>query len=294
MPEYNDLPNTTYPNAPNHVDLNLPTDCTLCHNSTSDWTQVTFNHDAVTAIACSDCHMPEYNDLPNTTYPNAPNHAGLNLPTDCTLCHNSTSDWTDETMNHTSVNSIACVDCHQSDYDNTTNPNHNANGYSTVCQTCHGSVTSWTENVTFDHTNISQPCWDCHQSDYNSANHHSAQQYPTSCGDCHTTTYWSPADFNHDNQWFPIYSGEHNNRWSTCTAECHMNASDFSVFGCGLNGICHAHNQSSMDSEHSGEVSNYVYSSDACYNCHPDGTEGDDGGDDIIKKWRQGVKRIIK
>ncbi|NOZ75512.1 MAG: hypothetical protein GXO90_09110 [FCB group bacterium] len=294
MPDYNNTVNSTNPDVPNHVDSGFTTDCTQCHASTSDWTDVNFDHASVT-VPCADCHMPDYNNLPNTTYPNAPNHADLGLSTDCSICHNSTSDWTDVTFSHASVSAIPCADCHLNQYNNTTDPNHSVSGFSTECTLCHGSTNSWTENVTFDHTNISQLCTDCHLEDYNSATNpnHISQQYPTTCEDCHSTDAWTPATFDHDGAWFPIYSGKHDNEWSTCTAECHINPADYDVFSCGLNGVCHDHDRTSMDSEHLGEVSGYVYESNACYDCHPNGTEGDDGGDDI-RGWRRTVKRIRK
>jgi len=297
MPDYNNTANSSNPDVPNHVDTGFTTDCTQCHVSTSDWSQVDFNHATVTA-PCADCHMPDYNNLPNATYPDAPNHADLGLSTDCTICHNSTTDWTDVTFTHTSVSDIPCADCHLNQYNNTTDPNHSASGFSTDCTLCHNSTSDWLD-VTFDHSNISQPCADCHLEDYNSAinPNHISQQYPTTCEDCHTTTSWTPADFDHDTQYFPIYSGKHDNEWSTCTAECHINPSEYSVFSCGLNGVCHEHDRASMDDKHQGEVSGYVYESNACYNCHPDGTEeggdGDEGGD-IIRDWRDHIKRIRK
>ena len=75
---------------------------------------------------------------------------------------------------------------------------------------------------------------------------------------------WTPSSFNHDANYFPIYSGEHKNEWNLCS-ECHTNSSDFKIFSCL---VCHKKNET--DSDHNG-VSGYSYNSNACYSCHPDG-----------------------
>jgi hypothetical protein len=85
---------------------------------------------------------------------------------------------------------------------------------------------------------------------------------------CHTTNGWSPSTFNHDQQYFPIFSGKHRNKWANCSI-CHTNPNNFAVFSCIT---CHEHNKTKMDNEHR-NVSGYVYNSQACYNCHPNGTQ---------------------
>jgi hypothetical protein len=75
-----------------------------------------------------------------------------------------------------------------------------------------------------------------------------------------------PSTFDHDDLFFPIYSGKHDGEWDECS-DCHTEPTNYSVFSCIT---CHEHNQSEMDNEHR-EVSGYVYDSDACYNCHPNG-----------------------
>jgi hypothetical protein len=112
-----------------------------------------------------------------------------------------------------------------------------------------------------------QDCVACHQTDYDGE--HSGSGYPTDCSACHTPTVWTPADFDHDNDYFPIFSGKHQGRWNSggC-ATCHTNPSDFSQFTCFT---CHAHNQTKMNNDHS-EVGGYVYSSPSCLSCHPSGS----------------------
>ncbi len=90
--------------------------------------------------------------------------------------------------------------------------------------------------------------------------------YPTDCTLCHTPTVWSGVDFHHDADYFPIFTGEHAPRWSSC-ATCHVNPDNFADFTC-FN--CHAHRQTAMDTQHR-EEPGYVYASSACLACHPDG-----------------------
>ncbi len=176
------------------------------------------------------------------------------------------------------------------DYNGTTNPNHPAAGFPTACSLCH-STTNWS-GATFNHNNTPFPltgahtsvactschvnnvfagtptdCYSCHQSEYNSTTNpnHVASNFPTTCATCHTTASWSGATFNHT--WFPIYSGTHAGKWTTC-ADCHVNSSDYSVFSCIT---CHQHSQASTDPHHTG-VRNYVYAATTCYTCHPTGS----------------------
>ena len=184
----------------------------------------------------------------------------------------------------------ACVGCHQARYDATAQPNHRAAGFSTSCETCH-TTTAWVP-ATFNHNATRFPltgahittvcaachgdgvyrgkstvCSACHTPDYNATTNpnHRAAAFPTTCESCHTTARWTGATFNHD-PWFPIYSGKHKGRWTTCT-QCHTNSAAYSQFTC-LS--CHEHNQAKMDDTHRGR-SGYRYESAACYACHPRG-----------------------
>jgi len=109
--------------------------------------------------------------------------------------------------------------------------------------------------------------------DYNATTDppHASAQFSTDCLTCHTQNAWEPSTFDHDSQYFPIYSGKHNNEWNLCS-ECHTNSSNYSIFSCI---DCHEHNQSEMNSEHD-DVGGYVWESNACYECHPDGIAEDD------------------
>jgi hypothetical protein len=243
---------------PAHAAAGFSTDCTQCHN-TSRWSDAFFNHNgtqfpltgAHRGVACGSCHAGGvYNGL-----------------------------------------STACIACHQNDYDGTNDPPHASSGFPTNCTQCH-STTSWS-GADFNHSATSFPltgahlsascnschgggvynglptaCVSCHQNDYDGTNdpNHAAAHFPTDCTQCHNTTGWSGANFNHAS-FFPINSGVHAGKWSSCNV-CHTNAAnydDFSCFG------CHPHSdKTKTDNDHGGR-NGYSYDSQACYDCHPNG-----------------------
>ncbi len=268
---YNNTPNTCAGchqadyNAtinPNHADAQFPVTCENCH-SESTWVPSTFNHAAFypftgahipiandcnachhgdyvnTPNTCAGCHLPDFNSSTN------PNHVSLGIPTDCAMCHTTTPDWNPATFpihNNYWVLSGAhaaiandCAACHNGNYNNTPN-------------TCVG----------------------CHLADYNSANNpnHASAGFPTDCTPCHTVNAWDPSTFNHDSQYFPIYSGKHDGEWNQCV-ECHTTPGNFTVFSCIQ---CHEHNNPSQVANDHENVSGYQYLSSACYACHPDGS----------------------
>ncbi len=244
--------------GPPHQAAGFPTTCATCH-TTVTWIGAVFNHSA-------------------TQFP----LTGAHLATPCQSCHGDGVYQGKPTT---------CVSCHQTDFNGTTSPPHQAAGFATTCATCHTTVT-WIGAV-FNHSTTQFPltgvhattpcqachgdgvyqgkpttCVSCHQTDYagtTNPNHQSAG-FPTDCASCHTTTTWLGATFDHDGQFFPIYSGRHRGTWSTC-ADCHTNSASFAQFTCLT---CHEHSKSSMDSKHQGR-SGYSYNSTACYSCHPRG-----------------------
>jgi len=250
---------TNYDNTTNpvHIDAGFSTDCIACHTP-GGWTPATFDH----------------NLFPLTL--------GHDI-TDCTQCHN-TASYSDQTAD--------CVSCHQQTFDNTTNPNHTGAGFNTDCISCHTTNPGWTP-VTFDHTffpltlghdiqdcatchttpvyaDQSADCVSCHLTDFNNTTdpNHVAAGFPTDCISCHTTNPgWTPSTFDHDGQYFPIYSGKHQGEWSSCS-ECHTTSNNFVAFSCI---DCHEHNnQADLANDHNG-VADYVYQSTACFECHPNG-----------------------
>jgi hypothetical protein len=184
-----------------------------------------------------------------------------------------------------------CYACHRPAYDATRQPPHSSSGIGTSCANCH-TTTTW-PGGTYDHSVTTFPltgahrttpcqgchadgvyrgkpsaCLSCHQSDYDATTNpnHRAASFPTTCASCHTTTVWTGATFNHDGQYFPIYSGKHRGKWTSC-AQCHTTPNNFQNFTCLT---CHEHNKTKMDDEHRGRAG-YRYESAACYSCHPRG-----------------------
>lgn len=249
---------------PNHSQVNIDHDCSYCHTTAPGWSPALFpNHN-------------EYYVL---------NGAHAAMVSDCFACHNPEFTNTPTT----------CIGCHESDFNQTDDPNHVTNNFSTECTVCH-SENSW-EPATVNHdefyvltgahqviannciachengySNTPNTCFACHETNYNQANdpNHVQAQFGQDCEACHSTNAWEPATYDHDNDYFPIYSGKHNNEWNSCT-DCHTVASNYAVFSCI---DCHEHNKPDTDDEHD-EVGDYQYNSLACFECHPKGVSED-------------------
>jgi hypothetical protein len=249
----------TSASSPNHAAGGFPTSCEDCH-TISGWRPAKFDHG-------------------RTGFP----LTGVHARTDCARCHAG---------GRYAGTPRDCYSCHQADYSGTTNPNHPASGFPTQCDACH-DTNGW-RPASFDHGRTRFPltgahaqvdcarchaggryagtptdCYSCHQADYagTSNPNHAASGFPTGCESCHTTAAWRPASFDHDGRYFPIYSGAHRGRWSSCS-ECHVSSGSYQVFECIL---CHAHsNKSDVDRTHR-EVGGYSYQSAACYRCHRSG-----------------------
>ncbi len=244
---------------PNHNSSGFSTDCVSCHTTNPGWTPATVNHDFFPLTLGHDIQ-------------------------DCNLCH-TTANYADASPD--------CISCHQTDYAGTQNPNHNSAGYSTDCVSCHTTNPGWTPatinhdffpltlghniqdcnlcHTTGNYADASPDCISCHQSDYDQTNdpNHLAAHFPTDCIDCHTTNPgWTPATFDHDATYFPIYTGKHREgeAWNSCT-ECHTNPNDYSYYSC-----FQCHRQNEMDDKHKDE-NGYAYISALCLQCHPDGTK---------------------
>lgn len=244
---------------PSHVAAKYSTDCKTCHTSAA-WVPSTFNHNTT------------------TTFPLTGAHIGVT----CISCHATGYTGT----------SAECASCHLNNYNASTNPAHATAKFSTDCKTCHTSA-AWVPS-TFNHNTgtvfpisgahigvtcischskgyagTSTDCFSCHTADYNATTNpaHAIAKFPTTCLTCHKQTAWTPSTYNHDAQFFPIYSGKHKGEWTLCS-ECHTTATNYSVFNCLL---CHEHsNKTNVDSQHRGR-NGYVYNSINCLSCHPRG-----------------------
>ncbi|HQO49883.1 MAG TPA: hypothetical protein PK939_05615, partial [Bacteroidales bacterium] len=170
----------------------------------------------------------------------------LNIPSDCENCHTTQPTWSPAVF-PIHNNYYVLQGAHQT--------------ISNECVQCHNG----------NYTSTPNTCFGCHEQDYNQAVNppHASAQFPTECLACHNESVWTPSTFNHDARYFPIYSGEHQRAWNLCS-DCHTNPSNYSVFSCI---DCHEHNQAEMADEHD-DVSGYVWNSNACLECHPNG-EGD-------------------
>ncbi len=250
-------------NDPDHLAGQFSDNCLDCHDQQS-WSPSTFDHaqtsfpltGAHLATSCADCHLKgqfaglasdcwscHENDFNQVT---DPNHIVNNFDKNCTICHN-TQAWSPATFDH-----------NQTDFQLT-------GAHITVnCQECH---TSGYQNTPTD-------CFACHQTDYESTSDpaHQTAGFPTSCNDCHNTSAWEPVNWDHDSQYFPIFSGRHQNAWDNCS-ECHVYTNNYQQFECIE---CHEHSdKNDLDAKHR-EEDGYQYNSQACYECHPLGRADDD------------------
>ncbi len=207
--------------------------------------------------------------------------AGAHTTAPCAQCHKN--------GNYLTVPTSPCSACHMTDFQNATSPVPHT-GFSTACDSCHRfSDTTWSQKSAFNHATYfplagahvtapcaqchknnnyltvpTTPCSACHMADYQNAIspvNHIAAGFPTTCDTCHkfSDTLWSQGTFNHT--WFPR---NHGNSGGVCSA-CHTNPSNYAVFSCT---ICHSQGQTNQ--QHQGRPG-YVYNSQACYSCHPNG-----------------------
>ena len=250
---------SNYNSADEHLSQNYPKTCEDCHNTTN-WENATFDHNNTnfaltgshtnancgdchtsgyygTSTVCSDCHISEFNNSSN------PNHSNLGLSINCENCHTTNPNW--QPASFSVHNDFYLIQGAHTSIEND-------------CSTCHNS----------NYNNTPDQCYGCHQNNYTSTTNppHQTSGFGTDCEDCHSQNAWEPSTFDHDGQYFPIYSGKHREEWNNCS-DCHTNQSDFSNFSC-LE--CHEHNQSKMDDKHK-EEDGYAYLSTACYDCHPNG-----------------------
>jgi hypothetical protein len=217
------------------------------------------------------CHLKEYQGT------SSPNHAAANFPQTCEQCHTTAPGWGGGAFDHsttgwaltgghlsiatcaqchvngnytlTSANT-ACVGCHLTDYQKTTNPNHVQANFPQTCQQCHTTAPGW-GGASFDHastgwaltgghlsiatcaqchvngnytlTSANTACAGCHLKDYQSTTNpnHVQANFPQSCQQCHTTAPgWGGASFNHASTGWALTGGHLS--IATCT-QCHVN-----------------------------------------------------------------------
>jgi hypothetical protein len=141
---------------------------------------------------CGTCHIQgsPYNATPKTT---------THIPSsnNCVACHNTIAFRPDVHFEHREVLG-SCVSCHNGALAQGKGPTHPATSQN--CAACH-SVLTWNPTTTVDHTQIPLAvagfCIICHngtQAAGKPANHLVTN---LECGDCHLTTTWLGADFDH-------------------------------------------------------------------------------------------------
>jgi hypothetical protein len=207
--------------------------------------------------ACAGCHMDDYDATTD------PDHAAAGYPTTCQDCHGFAAFDEAAIFSHGGITS-GCAACHLDDYQRARDPDHAGQGFPLSCEDCHSSFTTWS-GAAFTHAGISSGCVNCHLDDYQATEdpRHGSAGFAQDCESCHTsTTTWQGARY--AAHAFPITSGAHKNR---ACSQCHLTNTNYDAFSCTH---CHEHRQSSMDSKHNGE-NGYVWQSNACYGCHPDG-----------------------
>ena len=197
---------------------------------------------------CVGCH-----DADRKT-PTSPNHLASGFSTACQDCH-GTAAWKPAAVDHSKFpltgkhtvvacgschdqNPVptACVGCHDADRSKPTLPNHTQAGFSTQCDSCH-TTAGWA-GATFDHSSyfpllgkhstttcaschnqspVPKVCEGCHLNDRPSGVNpdHLANGFSNKCGDCHVSTGWTPAAFDHSK--FPLTGGHSS---ATCNS-CH-------------------------------------------------------------------------
>lgn len=272
------------------------TPCTACHKSL-DFKAVRATcagchsdvHRGELGADCVTCHTPRsfidraamVRAHQATRFPLTGSHAVL----DCTSCHAPTHQGHLRFVNR----STQCESCHREEALAAKEPDHTAAGFTRQCESCH-SPTTWAR-ARFDHATTSfrltgahtratcqgchgdrvyagksTTCVGCHQAEYDRAADppHRAASFPTTCATCHSTGTWRGATFDHDGPYFPIYSGAHRGKWTSCST-CHTNPASYATFTC-----LSCHRQAETDGHHR-EVNGYRYESQACYTCHRNG-----------------------
>jgi hypothetical protein len=252
---------------------------------------------------------------------------GAHAATACWRCHPNA-----QAGNFTRTTST-CAECHRDDLQSAVDPDHQAQGWVANCQECH-IPTTWT-GAGFNHpwpltgahqdaacndchaggvfAGTPDQCVDCHLDDYSAAQdpNHVALGISTNCAQCHDTSTWEGASFDHAgitsgcvqchlDDYQAAQDPNHSAAGFPTTCEdCHgtstwsdaefdhafpIQAGPHGGLACGDCHLqpssfrnfscthCHEHSQREMDDEHD-RVPGYSWNSAACYQCHPQGQE---------------------
>ncbi len=141
---------------------------------------------------CGTCHITgsPFNATPKTA---------MHLPTTnlCEACHDTNSFRPDVHFDHAQVLG-SCISCHNGSIAQGEGPNHPAT--SQDCASCH-TVISWSPTKAVDHTQIPMAvagfCIICHNGVQAAGKPPGHVATNLECGDCHLTTTWLGATFDH-------------------------------------------------------------------------------------------------
>ncbi len=218
-------------------------DCAQCHSAES-WEKATFDHNLAafkltgkhTTVGCEKCHVNNvFKGTPQTCVgchqnDDAKAHQGA-FGTDCGQCHNPSS-WQDARFDH-NLAAFKLTGAH----------------VNAQCQTCHiNNVFKGTPTL----------CGACHAKD---DEHNGA--FGSNCAQCHTTSSWEGATFDHNLAAFKLTGAHVNVRCQTCHVNDVFKGTPTSC------GACHA-----KDDEHGGAFGAN------CGQCHTTSSwEGADSGE---------------
>lgn len=184
--------------SPEHRAAGYPTRCAECHNSDA-WRPARIDHAALgfaltgahQRVLCSGCHGPG---------------TPASLPTDCWACHQADYTATTEPDHSRLELAHACAPCHTTAAWRPASFDHTAVGFaltgahaSTRCSRCHAAGAP---------APLPTDCWSCHQADYSTAVNPDHRALAHACDQCHSTSAWRPARFDHSLGRFPL-TGAH-------------------------------------------------------------------------------------
>ena len=187
-----------------------PTPCASCHVN---------NNYTLSSAACYGCHVAAWQSTA-TLGGSVPNHATAGFPQTCESCH-TTSAWTGGVFNHASTG-FALTGMH-------------ASPSPTPCVACH---------VNGNYTLSSTACYGCHVAAWQSTAtlggavpNHVSGGFPQTCENCHTTSTWTGAVFDHATTGF-VLTGMHISPSPTPCISCHvgnnytLTAASTACYGC--------------------------------------------------------------
>ncbi|MCK6551062.1 hypothetical protein L6R52_34825 [Myxococcota bacterium] len=275
-------------------------ECTTCHKGTHDEAVTTAAHRGITDYAwndaaCRTCHPKgEVGEISRVEHDVffliSPGTAHADET--CASCHLDPSD----------RSLVTCITCHKGSHDEAlmATEHQGVTGYAwsdAACRTCHprgepalsrtehdlvflisaGTAHERTDcsschTMASDRTHVE--CITCHTGEHAQTvmndRHGRIPRYAwndPACLDCHPRGEHPELSRLEHTTFFPIVAGRH----ALSCVSCHPNEDDKSIFTCTT---CHEHSRANTDPEHR-EVGNYVYSDEACYECHPQGRAED-------------------